>query len=76
MLWQLGAAHAPSRLYATINASDDMDAIKRGPRASRTSCRPATPRLWRVTLIQGHVPAGDVKKLLAERPTAAPQGVS
>ena len=53
----------------TINATDDMDAIKRakGVPNELQACHTAVVEGY---VIEGHVPAGDVKKLLAERPSA------
>ncbi len=52
-----------------VTAADDMDAIRnaKGVPSDLQSCHTALVDGY---VVEGHVPAGDVKKLLAERPTA------
>lgn len=54
--------------------SDDMDAVKAklGVPAKLASCHTAVVGGY---LVEGHVPAGDVKKLLADKPAVAGIGV-
>jgi hypothetical protein len=53
----------------TITAVEDMDAIRkaRGVPDALQSCHTAVVDGY---VVEGHVPAGDVKRLIAERPTA------
>ena len=52
-----------------VTAVDDMDAIRnaKGVPTGLQSCHTAVVDGY---VVEGHVPAGDVKRLLAERPTA------
>jgi hypothetical protein len=52
-----------------VTAADDMDAIRnaKGVPSELQSCHTAVVDGY---IVEGHVPASDVKKLLAERPTA------
>ena len=55
---------------ATVAESSDMDGVKdaRGVPAQARSCHTATVGGY---VIEGHVPAADVRRLLAERPAIA-----
>jgi hypothetical protein len=55
---------------ATVTESSDIDAIKdaRGVPAAARSCHTATVGNY---VIEGHVPAADIRRLLTERPAVA-----